>query len=756
MKMKFFFLFNSLLISSFSGWTQISGRVQDSSNGEPLIGVSIQSDGDEITITDGNGNFTLAQPTKTIIASHVGYDPNEVSISEGSIELTISLSAGAFNLNEVIVTAYHDNRKLIDVPGPISIITKKDLARDQDIIFTNALNRVPGVFMHSGTLNTNRITIRGIGSRSLFSTNRVKSYFNEIPLTTGEGETTMEDIDLSLIERIEVMRGPSSSEYGAGLGGSINLKTKQTLNKTPQATNDFQTGSYGLLRNVFSINGGLENASLFIQSSITESDGFRENNKYKRESTTIGSQVATGEKTNLSFLFHFIDLKAFIPSSVTQASFDSNPRSAASNWLAAKGFEDYDKSLIGASFSHKNDKGEALISVFTSFRNSNEVRPFNILRENTNSWGFRYRYNIDLGQSVAIPLFAFGGEYFHDNYKFSTYENDNSLPGLIESDNIEVREYLNFFIQADWQLSSKWAAVAGINMNKTNYNYDDLFRSNGDQSGDYDFDLIASPRVALNYKLNERNAIHATVSHGFAPPTLAETLTPDGAINPNIKPESGYNFEIGSRGYNKNGRLTYDVTLYTMKIKNLLVPRRVAEDTYVGVNAGKTTHTGLEAAIGYQLVKNDDGFIRNIDSYLNYSLAEYKFNEFIDDDANEDYSGNQLTGTPKNTLNAVIEFTTSVGIYGNLNYRLVDEMPMRDDNSIYSDYYYFSNLKIGWQKRFNKIELGIYIGINNLSNEHYASMILVNAGSFGGAPPRYFYPAPSRNYFSGIKISWIP
>ena len=87
--------------------------------------------------------------------------------------------------------------------------------------------------MHSGTYSTNRITIRGIGSRSLFSTNKIRAYFNDIPLTTGDGETVLEDIDPAFIERAEILKGPTSSLYGAGLGGTVNLKgSKAPLDRT--------------------------------------------------------------------------------------------------------------------------------------------------------------------------------------------------------------------------------------------------------------------------------------------------------------------------------------------------------------------------------------------------------------------------------------------------------------------------------------------------------------------------------------------
>ena len=76
------------------------------------------------------------------------------------------------------------------------------------------LNRIPGILMHHGTFNTNRLTIRGIGSRTPYSTNKIKAYLGEIPLTSGDGETVLEDLENSSIQRVEIIKGPSSSLYG--------------------------------------------------------------------------------------------------------------------------------------------------------------------------------------------------------------------------------------------------------------------------------------------------------------------------------------------------------------------------------------------------------------------------------------------------------------------------------------------------------------------------------------------------------------
>ncbi|MEL6650645.1 MAG: TonB-dependent receptor plug domain-containing protein, partial [Bacteroidota bacterium] len=132
-------------------------------------------------------------------------------------------SLPSLQLDPVVVSAFESGQNLLQQSASLSILSARELKRDQDLIIANSLNRVPGVFMHQGTLGTNRITIRGMGARSLFSTNKIRAYLDDIPLTNGDGETTLEDLDLGFVQRAEVIRGPASSLYGAGLGGTINF-----------------------------------------------------------------------------------------------------------------------------------------------------------------------------------------------------------------------------------------------------------------------------------------------------------------------------------------------------------------------------------------------------------------------------------------------------------------------------------------------------------------------------------------------------
>jgi iron complex outermembrane receptor protein len=747
-------LFISFLIitCNLKGQDTLRGRVLDQTTLEPLEFASIQGPSSKTgTISDQQGYFTLPHSAEIRISA-VGYEAQSIMVGKEQTFVRIFMQPSSIQLQEVVVSAIPSDRDMLRESGAaISMLGKRELNRDRGALITPALNRVPGVFMHSGSLNTNRITIRGIGSRTPYGTNKIRAYLQDIPLTSGTGETSLEDIDLDFIERVEIIKGPSSSLYGAGLGGTILLyPAKPSVLKTRiLQKNTF--GSYGLIRNTTGVSHSGQYGHASLAYNRTHSDGYRENNQYDRSGFQILGEYFPGEKHTFTFLTQYTRVKAFIPSSLDSADYMNNPTAAAQSWKETRGVEDYNKLRSGLSYlAQINPDLDFKTAIFGGYRNNDEIRPFNILEERSRYAGARsyLRYQPDFGTIRSI--FVMGGEYFYEYYTWRTFENLDRQKGSILSDNEEQRSYGNGFIQTTLKFTSGLTLHAGINFNKTRYDYTDHYTVNGDESGKYTFDIMFSPRMVVSYRFSEKFFIHAGASHGFSPPTLQETLTPEGEINPDIRPETGWNSELGIRGELYQKRLYYDVSVYSMQIRNLLVARRTAEDQFTGVNAGKTRHNGVEAELR-MLVIDQQSF--TVQLFANGTFTDYRFREFIED--SNDYSGNRLTGTPKNTMNAGLEVNANIGLYGTLNYNFVDAMPLRDDNSIFSQSFSLLNLKMGYRKVFfGKLDLDLFVGINNLLNEKYASMYLINAPAFGGSPPRYYYPGLPVNYFGGISLGF--
>lgn len=650
------------------------------------------------------------------------------------------------NIQEVVVKAFQSDKRLIDTPGSIGIITNRQLLREPSFTLAPSINKVAGVWMQNGSINTNRLSIRGIGTRSPYGTNKIRAYYGEIPLTNGVGETTLEDLDLDQVADVEIIKGPSSGFYGSGLGGVL------LFNPTTTAKDLFATqvsvGSYQTIKYSGKLVVAGKNAGHSLVYNRIHSDGYRENNETNRHNLTWTSTF-TRNRTAIDLLAAFIKMDAYIPSSVDLKTYQETPEKAATNWANAKGYEDYRKLFGGISIRQTFDKNwQAKLSTFGQTNQNNELRPFNILQEENRYMGFRSVLEKKYVSKKATSRFIAGNEFFTENYQWQTLQNKNRVAGNLLTDNEEFRWYNNVFLLADLNFKEKLQISASLNLNQTSYRYEDHFLTDGDQGGNHQFNPVVSPRLAANWKSTDKLSLFAVVSHGFSPPTLEETLMPGGLRNTAIKPETGWNMEVGAKG--SVGKSVFlEVSAYYMKVKNLLVARRTGEDEYMGINAGGTNHPGLEIKLDYRLIDQPkwSSYFR-----MNANLTNYRFAEFVD--TGNDYSGNKLTGTPASTTNWMLETVHNKGFFLNLHYQTIGRMPMRDDNTLFTDAYQLANLMAGYEKSFKKLSVSLSSGVQNLFDTHYASMILINATGVGSQSPRYYYPGLPRNYKTMLSLSY--
>jgi len=743
-----------LLLCQFSSYGQVelSGRVYRADTQEGLSAATV-STGKAGVSTDEQGYFQLRTAADSLLVSYVGYQTLTLAVPSDNAFLDIPLQP-AGSLKAVTVQA---RPWAVSLRQPLAFtrLDQAALQLNDGIRYDQVLNQVPGVFMQSAALNTNRISIRGIGNRSPFGTAKIRAYFDEIPLTNGVGETVLEDIDLEALESIEVRRGPTASAYGAGLGGMIHLRSAALKEEVPKLGLRQQFGSFGQVRTVGAASYGSEQLQLRATYSDTHSDGFRQNNTYDRQSAFLVGKSQSGDRHKSTALVYFNQVKAFIPSSLRLDDFRQNPRQAAFTWAQVGGFEDYDKLLIGLSHRYQWTAPEAprsistTLSLFNTQRQNYEVRPFNILRENNRGLGFRLLNTLQPAeQDALLPRVEVGMEFFQERYAFTTNQvtEDGGLDTLL-SDNLEYRQYYNIFAKASWRWRQRWRLTAGLNVNDTRYRLQDRYPDDQeDISGAYAFKPIVSPQLTLSYEFAERKLLFANLSHGFSAPTVEETLNPDGSLNPGIQPERGWNLSVGTRGNFVAGWLSYDIVLYQMWVDDLLVARRTALDQFVGVNAGRTIHRGVEAQIFTRLH-------RQLRAVLNYTYSDHSFDRFRDGE--EDFSGNQLTGSPPHRISSRLEWDHPQGFFGRLQYDYTDSYPVNDANTVYNAAYQVLALKAGWQGRLiSRLSLQVYAGVQNLTDTDYASMVQVNAQGFGGNAPRYYYPGRPRNYYGAVRLEW--
>lgn len=675
---------------------------------------------------------------------------------EGSLLLLISLviamnalsqqptyqdADSTIRLNEVIVNAYQLNSRQHQLPGSISLLTGEELERGDGNSFANILHAMPGIYMHSGTYATSRIVIRGVGSRTPYNTNRIKAYLNDIPITSSDGISTPEDIDLTGIARMEVIKGPASALYGSGLGGNINLYTPQGGGESGNAL--LQYGSFNTFKAAAGGNMQRNNLQIGGQMSHLRSDGHRENNRLHR-TTLLSSGSWRQPSWSLSYTLLLIDMNAQIPSSIGKSLYETSPESAAANWKAVEGYKEYQRAIVGITLSNRlAENWNNRLTLFGNRTDSYERRPFNNLEDGTRGGGIRNRLSYHTERFDAL----LGVEWINDSYRWEL-----DLEGEQINRNRERRSHLNLFAMTYWRPTPAWNISLGGAVNSIRYQLTDLFPENGDQSGRRHFPAIFSPRLGINYAPSPRLALFASAGHGFSMPSPEETLLPEGEINRDLQPEQGMQYETGVRLNLFKGFTRLEATLYRIDLRNLLVTKRITEDIFTGINAGRTRHSGLELMLQQQLLRQQS-FPGSLQLNTSYTLSDNQFIDFEEEGIS--FNGKRLPGIPSEIAQVTLLWQPTKSWMLELQMQQVGKQFIDDANSVVNDAYQLTGIKTTRHLHLRTAgRAALYAGINNLTNNHYAPMLTVNAVAFGNSEPRYYYPGMSRHFYTGIRWSF--
>ena len=726
-----------LLTYTFTTFSQtVSVRILDNIDGTPLENIKVENE-EEVFYSNKDGEIVLENDLLPIdlFINDFRYYPKNVRLSK-SQSIEIKLTHKGFILDDIVINSNFYSKKLKDNNTSTSIIDDIEFRKNEGEFLINSLNQVTGVYSHSAGYNTNRITIRGMGSRSPYSTNKIKSYLNNIPLSNGVGETTIEDFGIDILDQIEINKGPNSSIYGSGLGGNIILKTSKNFEKTVKIKSIFK--SFNTYQNSISVSRKINRLNLLLNFEKLKSDGYRDNNTYDNNRFFASVNYEINEDYVIDLIHFYNSADALIPSSLSLENFINNPSSAAFSWRNVEGGEDYNRSLTGLTFNSKKNKYSSSTTLFYKTFNNDENRPFNYLIEESDSYGFRHIGKFPLNSFD----FSYGLEYSDENYLFSTWDEYGSNNQSIISQQTQNRKNYNYFLQLDKSFKNSFLTI-GIGSNKINYDWVDETEST---TLSYNTKTIISPRISYNHNL-DKISIFGNISHGFSSPNIDETLDENGVVNPDIKPETGWNYEVGIIGSTNDNSLSYNLGLYFMDIKNLLVAQRTSFDTFTGVNAGRTTHPGLEATVNFPLFRGKN---LTITSSNNFSKYWYIFKDF--NNRGTDYSQNKLTGVPSHTIYSKIMINLK-NYLAQISFQNVGKIPMNDSNELFTDSYSVIDLKLSRLYSIKNLGINISTGINNLFDTRYASGIVINARGFGGRDPRFYYPGLPRNYFISLSIS---
>ena len=642
-------------------------------------------------------------------------------------------------LDTVAVQAYLRHGSGRETPGSYGVLRAGEVTPADNTSLATVLNTLPGVSMQSGTYATNRIVIRGMGSRTPFNTNRIRTFLNAIPLSGADGISAPEELDLETLGSIELIKGPGAALYGAGLGGSLHLQTPSV--DSAQLGIGVQYGSFNTLRIHGSAAYRGRNFQVWTALNHLRSDGYRENNHYERY-TSLTHASWLGSTWSVDATLLLMQVNAGIPSSVGETLFEQNPRAAAPNWLAVSGYKQYSRGLAGLNWKQRlSGHWTNHLVVYGRLTDNYELRPFNNLDDVVGSYGWRQR----LQYSKGAWDWSVGSEWFSESYRWTLERNANLL-----ADNQEWRAQFNVFALGYWRASTRLLLSGGLAYNRVDYRLRESPTQSGGEASRRRFPDMWSPRFGFNYTLLPDLSLYGSAGHGFSMPSPEETLLPEGAVNPDIRAEQGVQSEIGLRWKPQRGRVAVDLCAYQIDLSDLLVTKRITEDVFTGINAGRTRHAGLEGALSLQLLQQR-AFPGSLHVRNSYTRSVNRFIDFEDD--GQVFDGKQLPGIPDQMIQSVWTWHPTTAVELIAHYQYTGAQYINDANALRYGAFHTLNLRTSVRIQGAKGRaISLYAGVNNATDTRYASMLVINAIAIGNNEPRYYYPALPLHVYAGFRV----
>lgn len=478
-------------------------------------------------------------------------------------------------LDDVVITATRTPLSKESVIADVTVIDSAEIERAGVSSLTNLLSRQPGVQIsaNGGMGNSSSVFLRGTASEQLvvlIDGLRVNS--------ATLGTTSFENLPLAQIERIEILRGPASSLYGAdAVGGVIQIFTKKSQQGKPIAHAALGLGSYDTVSAEAGMSAGNANTQFGLNVSSYETNGF----SAIRSTTPAAKDRDNDAYNNLSFS-GYLNHQFAEGHSIGLQAFQSRGRSHADDSFS-NGAGNFD------IHSNQTLQSYALISK-------------NQLADNWHS-------TIKLGEGVdrSNNTNAFGKSTFKTTQTQFTWQHDFNLPlGDLTLAFDKLKQRVSGSNAYDKTSRSNDAFVAQYLLTKGSHTVNlSLREDHNSQFGNY-----TTGGLGYAYHLTPAWKVSASYGNAFRVPTFNQLYFPNFG-NPDLSPEKSDNIEA-SLAY-QGQRFNVSATAFENKIRDLLanVGPAAGTCTFAGfcpTNTGKVEIKGITFAGSWDIT---DGLLLN-------------------------------------------------------------------------------------------------------------------------------------------------
>jgi len=637
-------------------------------------------------------------------------------------------------LDSIRVVSTHSSITIGRAPMALSYISRQGFDLDSRKAFTmdEIVSTLPGIQVSNRENYAlgERMTVRGMGWRSQFGLRGVQVVLDDVPLTVADGQTVLNMADPSMIQSIELLRGPSATFWGNSSGGVLYLSTIPAAD-APRFRYRGLAGSYDTIKQELQYSDRIGDFTINAYGTYFETDGFRDHSAARMIRTGITGAYDLNRDTRIQLHFSYSGMPlAQHPGSLTFDDSINESTKAMDNFVNSKAGKRFDQSMAAASLYRDFDSGFLTFTLHGVHRDLENPLPFGFISVDRYAGGGRLTYDWK-----NLPFELQTGTEFK-------FQRDNRLEtdnvGGEQGSNVDVRQLETVTNQAVFGRITlpigKLSLSGGIRADRLNFSAED--RLGTGQDGNRDF-ISVNPSIGITYDMR-RARLYSNLSTSFESPTTTELVNrPDGGngFNENLEPERAISFETGIRGNRWDNKINYDFAVYFMQISNLIFPFQT--DPLFVRNEGKSIHYGFES----RLEIRPASFLQLVMMY-NFINAEFTGGNF---DGNTIPGVNPHRGTFQTwILQGKHRFGTDV--------EWVSSTYTNSTNTTENDSYIVTNarwLYNGFSIR-NNIRLKPFVSVSNVLNTRYNSSVAINA--FGG---RFFEPGSDRAFQAGLVLEFL-
>jgi iron complex outermembrane receptor protein len=544
------------------------------------------------------------------------------------------------NLGEVIVSANRISVPLRLNPGAVTLVSTPVLSTlPRSISVDEALRLVPGVRIDNQA-NGSRIhfSIRGQGILSERGLRGIKVLIDGIPVNDPTGfAPDLYDVDWSIIDRIEVLRGPSASLFGGGANaGILNIKTYDGGDKGINGLIYSSFGSNGFFKALAQVDGTVDKLQYRVSYSDFGGNGYRYHTAFRGDIFNEKIVWRPLEKIKITQILTVSEYFNQNAEGLNLSQLD-NPRQANPDAIPCNEYQKTKRITNGMVFEYKFSHNQAIeLTGFLKATGYKEPGSSAVQYRTFITPGGSARYSLNSGGGIVRNYFSSGidfqlqkiDEYKLPNIKIPTRtEKIGEISMYVkEGDTLLANQTINqssgaIFLIDRLEIGRKLNILFSMRYDMMKNSLTDKINRPQPLSGEADFNNLTA-RFGMAYIFNSSFNIYANIGQGYLPPATEELINNPvsfGGFNKDLKPATSLGEEIGIRGYTGNS-FYYDFTLFYMTTNNdfyrYRMPSRPLE-TFYG-NAGSTNRKGFEAFINWTP-------LRNLELQCAYTWSDFKY-----------------------------------------------------------------------------------------------------------------------------------